>query len=533
MPPPEVVDMDEEGRADITKIRSYFEQLEREGVDYLYEAKLLVVGEAGAGKTTLTRKIQNPKAPLPAENESTKGIDIAQWTFRDGERNFRVNIWDFGGQEVYHATHQFFLTKRSLYMLVADNRKEDTDFFYWLNVIELLSNSSPVLILNNKKGGRERKIDVRSLQGRFDNLEEILASNLETDDTLSEIYAAIKYQLGRLSHIGTPLPKSWVRVRRALEEKADNYISYREFLEICEANGLTNSYFKENLSEFLHDLGICLHFKEDILLKKWVILKPTWGTDAVYQVLDNEWVMANNGRFDHSDLAHIWQEAKYADMQAELLRLMINFQLCYEIDVPGKRDVYIAPQLLPVEKPFYSWDEGQNLILRYSYRFMPKGIMTRFIVAVHQYIEAGVVWRSGVILAKEGARAEVIEHYTQSPMITVQVVGHNKRDLLVIIMDALDSIHASFERLQVDKLVPCNCESCRGSQKPYLYPFNELRDFISNGQVEIQCRRKPYKMVNILGLIDDIMSFKQFLARDKELEALLKDKSPANYQFFI
>ncbi|MEZ4645209.1 MAG: hypothetical protein R3E31_21165 [Chloroflexota bacterium] len=27
-------------------------------------------------------------------------------------------MWDFGGQSVYHATHQFFLTKSSVYVLV-------------------------------------------------------------------------------------------------------------------------------------------------------------------------------------------------------------------------------------------------------------------------------------------------------------------------------------------------------------------------------------------------------------------------------
>jgi GTPase SAR1 family protein len=43
-------------------------------------------------------------------------------------KNFRVNIWDFGGQEIYHQTHQFFLTERSLYALVADTRTENTDF---------------------------------------------------------------------------------------------------------------------------------------------------------------------------------------------------------------------------------------------------------------------------------------------------------------------------------------------------------------------------------------------------------------------
>ena len=60
------------------------------------------------------------------------------------KREFHVNIWDFGGQEIYHATHQFFLTRRSVYVLVCDDRKEDTDFAYWLQVVEMLSDGSPL-----------------------------------------------------------------------------------------------------------------------------------------------------------------------------------------------------------------------------------------------------------------------------------------------------------------------------------------------------------------------------------------------------
>ncbi|MCL6750454.1 leucine-rich repeat domain-containing protein [Nostoc sp. CCCryo 231-06] len=132
-PPPEIV---EQG---IEAIRDYFRQLQAEGTDYLYEAKLLIVGEGGAGKTTLAKKIKDQNYQLP-EEDTTKGIEVIQWSFpmEDG-RKFRVNIWDFGGQEIYHATHQFFLTKRSLYVLVADTRKEDTDFYYWLNVVELIT----------------------------------------------------------------------------------------------------------------------------------------------------------------------------------------------------------------------------------------------------------------------------------------------------------------------------------------------------------------------------------------------------------
>src|SRR5207248_1543686 len=106
-------------------------QAKEQGLVPIYEAKLLIVGEAGAGKTSLAKKLQNPHYVLRKEGEaerekSTEGIEVIQWyfPFEDG-KPFRVNIWDFGGQEIYHATHQFFLTTSSLYFLVADNRKED------------------------------------------------------------------------------------------------------------------------------------------------------------------------------------------------------------------------------------------------------------------------------------------------------------------------------------------------------------------------------------------------------------------------
>jgi small GTP-binding protein len=138
----------------IGAIREYFRQLGQEGIDHLYEAKLLILGEGGAGKTTLAQKILYPSYALK-EEESTQGVDVLKWSFRlegvEGDRQFHVNIWDFGGQEIYHATHQFFLTRRSLYALVADTRKDDTDFYYWLNVAELLSDNSPLLIVKNEK----------------------------------------------------------------------------------------------------------------------------------------------------------------------------------------------------------------------------------------------------------------------------------------------------------------------------------------------------------------------------------------------
>ncbi len=160
----------------------------------MYEAKLLIVGEEKAGKTTLANKIQNPQYQLQENQPSTEGIDVIKWSFPlDNEREFKVNIWDFGGQEIYHATHQFFLTKRSLYTLVADTCKKDTDFYYWLNVVELLSDNSPLLIVKNEKQDcqREREIRIRVAGNNKRNFLTIVTHEI---DKINDSYKLLKYQ---------------------------------------------------------------------------------------------------------------------------------------------------------------------------------------------------------------------------------------------------------------------------------------------------------------------------------------------------
>src|SRR5271167_87573 len=184
---------------------------------------MLILGEGGAGKTSLLRRLYQPGQPLPEEKDTTRGIAISRHEFKlSTGRTFRLNVWDFGGQQIYHATHQFFLTHRSLYVLVDDTRKDyksvsDEGFKYWLELIDVFSEHSPTLIFQNEKGGRSKQIDLGGIKHRYDNVKELYAGNLEEAHAADKVRDGIEFFASHLSHIGEELPARWIKVRSDIE----------------------------------------------------------------------------------------------------------------------------------------------------------------------------------------------------------------------------------------------------------------------------------------------------------------------------
>jgi Leucine-rich repeat (LRR) protein len=285
---------------DIQAILSfYFQTQDPTATEPLYEAKFIIVGEGEAGKTTLAKKLKDLDYALKPDEKSTQGIDVIRWDFiQPNGKPFRVNIWDFGGQDIYHATHQFFLTARSLYTLLVDNRRENPNFYYWLNVVRLYSNDSPIFIVKNEKGDRNCELNERQLRSEFLQLKESLPTNLSTNRGLSEIQHFIQTHIANLPHIQIPIPKTWIKIRNVLENYAQhrNYISIEEYHALGKRNGVKDPQERLRISQYLHDLGICLHFQKDSTLKHRVILKPSWATNAVYKVTDTPIVIQNKGR---------------------------------------------------------------------------------------------------------------------------------------------------------------------------------------------------------------------------------------------
>ncbi|MFZ2725452.1 MAG: COR domain-containing protein [Methylococcaceae bacterium] len=500
-------------------IINYFQETQKYGIDHLYEAKLLLVGEGGAGKTSLLRRLYKPQEALPQENETTKGIAIYQHEFNITDsrypngRVFRLNVWDFGGQEMYRPTDTFFFTQRSLYILLDDTRKDDKTihderFKYWLEAVELLSNHSPVLIFQNEKGGRSKTIDLAGIKGKFDNVKECYGGNLEFNNTADKIREAIEYFAKTLPHIGEELPAQWLKIRADIEKLAQQYptISFTDYLKLYENYLPANREKALRLSRYLHDLGIFLHYQDDELLKRTVILQNQWATEAVFKILDDESVKKQLGRFTTNDCARVWQESVYADMHPELLALMQKFELCYLLPDTNPKQ-WLAPQLLPPSKPieFNTWAKAGDLVLRYRYEFLPKGMINRLMVRQHRFVtQPQLAWLTGVLFERDDSQV-LVEIPAKGGEIELRARGIQAKELLSVIANDLDALNESFKGLpeKVTQLIPCYCKVCAQQTQPESFEKKELLRRKKLGKETIECRAS-FDDMNVLQLLDGI-----------------------------
>jgi len=435
----------------------------------LNEIKLVLVGEGSVGKTSLVnRLLYNMFDP---NSSKTEGIAIHRWEITNGgngERTsekkddsaIRVNLWDFGGQEIMHATHQFFLTKRTLYVLVLDSRLSEAEnrLDYWLTLIRSFGGDSPIFIVGNKTDQHPLDLDSRGLLAEHPTAQAILETSCATGAGIQTLRETIAERIAELPHVNDPIITTWFEVKSELEALDEDYIPYHRYLELCREHNVGNPDSQRVLLGFLHDLGVVLHFP-DPRLETTNILNPEWVTRGVYRILNTRLSFDEPGILTWDMLARILHDDPYQEKRLFIMDMMQKFELCYEL--PDRPNTYLLPDLLPREAP----DTGlwhRSLRFEVHYPVLPSSILTRLIVRMHRHIHthngARCVWRTGVLLECDGNEALVraITPEGQPPRITVAVRGPvvGRRELLALIRDRLRAIHDSIADLRTEEKVP-------------------------------------------------------------------------------
>ena len=472
---------------------------------------MLLVGQGSVGKTSLVNMLIEGKCD-PAE-KMTDGIEIRQWGIEDvqsaddADRQIRLNVWDFGGQEIMHATHQFFLSRRSLYLVVLDARQSEDDgrLQYWLNTVESLGGGSPIIIVLNKSDECVLDIAEPQIRAAHPQVRAIVrtaclgsvqeSSGNGIDNLRQEITAA----LDELSHMRDVLPDSWFRIKERLEASGEDYLREDQYADICTQEGVHRSDDQDTLIHYLNDLGTVLTFKDDPRLDDTSILNPEWVTKGIYRILTVLAIQQTQGILELARLDEILDRNVYPkNRHSFLLGMMRKFELCFQFE--SDDTAYLLPDLLPRHEPDFGWSDSDSLLFEYHYNFLPGHVISRFIVRMSHHFpqDKQAYWRTGIFLRLAGTRT-VVRADSEKARVTVAIVGElsDRRRALAVVRDSLDSIHASIPVLDAEAKVPVPGERC----DPVPYEF--LLQLESEGKVDFPWPRALHDL-NVRRLLDGV-----------------------------
>ncbi len=463
-------------------IRQYFADLEKhKETSRLFEAKILLVGYGMVGKTSLLKRMIHNE--FDEFEKMTEGIRIDHWTFKNKQTDsFRVNVWDFGGQEINYPTHQFFLTKRSVYLNVWEHRLyaalPNLAFFdYWLNIANYLGQKSPVFVVQNKIDERYAVIPIQEIQEAF-GVQRFIDVSAKSGAGVADLKRIIEETVSALPHVGEVIPKPWFDVRADLELVTENYISFETYLTICQKYNIDTPEALR-LSELFNDLGIFFHFKQSALLRNIIFLKHEWITQAVYKVLNSIEIQMNFGKFTILQLPKIWSNFSH-EQHLHLIELMQIFQMCISLN----ENEFLIPELLSPNPPEYQWDSTDNMRFEYSYKFMPAGLMTRLILRLYDSLE--IYWKSGTIIRYKETRM-LLRIYGLERRISFWVKGKHADEMLKVIGYEFDRIHREIGTPQPREMIPCNCNECKSKENPYFFAYGKILKHLEKGKKTIEC----------------------------------------------
>lgn len=487
-PPAEIV---KKGKKAIFR---YFEKIKIEGVDFIYEAKLTLVGEGSAGKTSLQKRLLNDKAVLPRKDKRTRGIEIKDWQFLKEKGKIQIaHIWDFGGQDVYYPVHRFFITENSVFVLLASTRQTHHNFDYWIPTIYQFGNKSPIILGQTcHEGNKISWNDLGTFIGN-QNFNIIKTQALpyyelnlpNKNEGLKKIRQVIINQIVSLPHYGKGVPKSWIIVRATLieESKISACISFDRFKEICKLaspESFTKIADITDCCQFLHDIGIVLWYSGNEELKEWVILQPEWAMSAVYKIIDDDEIQKRRGNILAKDFNRLWEESFYESKHNILKRMLEIFKIAFP--KKHRQQDYIIPARLLSMPSERKWKDTELFLrLEYYYEFMPRGLVNQVSAELSRYIISGEeVWNNAVNFAFDNNTAQCqIEEDFYKRKITIKANGKDARSLIILVMNTLKNITDEYKGIKPEIYVPCTCTKCRKDIRPTTFIYDKLLEWSS------------------------------------------------------
>ncbi|WP_190240910.1 COR domain-containing protein [Nostoc sp. 'Peltigera membranacea cyanobiont' 210A] len=483
-PPPEII---EQGtQAILTYLRERLEGSLRQWI-----SKLLVVGEGGVGKTSLLRALRGEK--FDTQESTTHGIEIKWLDLTHPSKagtTMHLKTWDFGGQEIYHATHQFFLTNRSLFLLAWNARLgfEQGKLYYWLDTIKALAPESPILLVATHIDERDADLPLAELRRKYPQIIEHCKISSKISRGVEELRQAIAKAAAKLPLMGEIWPTTWLNAANAIRTQPKKQITPQQLWDIM-AESKVADISKEVLARWLYELGEILYFQDNEELNDTVILKPQWVTEYISKVLESEDVINRKGIFTRQEMNQLWRDLE-PSMRDHFLHLMERFDLSYRTQ--ENRDLSLVVERLPLDAPNYEqkWQqikqagECNEISMKFQLNTIPAGIPTWFIARQHRFT-TGIHWRNGVLFAYEQEHLALVEAVKSDRYLQLTVRGVYPQNFFALLKDGIELLLRRFPGLDIQRKIPCLGHN--GKPCSHEFDYEQVRKRFQRNKLTIEC----------------------------------------------
>ena len=123
--------------------------------------KMIVIGDAGVGKSCLTSKAA--KGVFDDAYSATVGFEFLTFNVKIEGKVIKLQIWDTCGQEIYRSLISSFYRNASLAMMVysIDSKVSFTHIETWLKEVKLQSNPDIKIFLIGNKADLDEQREVQ------------------------------------------------------------------------------------------------------------------------------------------------------------------------------------------------------------------------------------------------------------------------------------------------------------------------------------------------------------------------------------
>lgn len=383
------------------EIRDWFNSKASTKARLLNEARVVFLGDADSGKTTITSRLlenQNTGASVAAGY----GVEVSSRAYHIDGRKVTVHFWDFDGQMILRSMYRMFMSQNALYV-VALNALEsrlDEKAKYWLNNIRIYAQEAPVLLVINKiDQNPNATMNERDLRSLFPNLTGVIrvsALNADADEFSQTVTEPLMKQIRDLATTNQMFPAAWFRFKEQLRLIDRPYLTAGQYADIQNKCGIPDDQ-GILLRDWFRDLGLLSYFDDSPLLSDHVIMWPEWLLNGIAALLRNSGSGHASGLVGHGDIRDLLttESLRYSDKDIDcILELMRKFGLSVKLDDRTE----LIPTLAECTQPQIAADyiEAADVFeFQIEFEYLPEDVIHRLMILYKSDLDLESIWYTG------------------------------------------------------------------------------------------------------------------------------------------